>query len=117
MKKYDKPILDIVKFDNLDVIMQSPASDDPEDNLDVLRDETEVLNSVGTIPAGTSASVENDPIDNAGLEQSEDTDSSDVSEDAVAEETVPDDAVAVEEPVSDDDMLETEAVADDGVEE
>ena len=113
MKRYNKPTLDIVEFDNLDV-MDGSGNDDPTGG-DM--DTTEILQEIKPVTVDESSDHVGDaettdtvdtPLDGStDASQQDDTGSSDEGsgDDAAVEETVPDDTV------------ETESASDDVVEE
>lgn len=62
MKKYSKPMLDIIEFDNMDVIVMSQHSDEPDDvGADEILKETPMNSDPVVTPEGHEKSVEPTP--------------------------------------------------------
>lgn len=62
MKKYSKPMLDIIEFDNMDVIVMSPQGDEPDDvGADEILKETPMNSDPVVTPEGHEESVEPTP--------------------------------------------------------
>lgn len=138
MKKYKKPELDIVEFDNLDVMSTSDSNDvNSQDAADLdnpiaIHNELEVLNAVDTTPAPSIEATEapaptesaplaettpepedTTPVDDTTVDdvQVDETPADDTADDTVADDT------AVEESVPDeDDLVAAESVSEDVVE-
>ena len=61
MKKYSKPMLDIIEFDNLDVVMSSTGNDENPADDDRVLVEDQLINSDANASAEHEGSVEPTP--------------------------------------------------------
>ena len=62
MKKYSKPMLDIIEFDNMDVIVMSPFGDEPNDGgADEILENQPMKSDLVVTPEGHEELVEPTP--------------------------------------------------------
>lgn len=61
MKKYSKPMLDIIEFDNMDVIVMSPFNEPDDTGADEILKETPMNSDSVVTPEGHEESVEPTP--------------------------------------------------------